>query len=187
MVTLDRICAGGRLKRQQFFHLLGKKAELSAAFAAGREETVPQRGRQAVVQRAAAARVDVDAIALQPLVAHPIALVNRDADAGLAQSLREAKSADAATNDGDVEFWMRHGNDPLARPSGNDPLKLTPRRRRDSFFAVPLALVFVLAALFWALVFRGFCRRRNQPSLQFREHAIEAFRGNRRRRGAHES
>jgi hypothetical protein len=54
-------------------------------------------------------RIDVDAVALQPVGAGLCALVNRHRDPGAVQALREAEAADAAADDHDVEL-LRSGH-----------------------------------------------------------------------------
>ncbi len=63
---------------------------------------------QAVVQCAVAHRLDMDAIALQTLVAGLAALVDSDADPCFFESLSQTKAAKAATNNYDVKKFLRH-------------------------------------------------------------------------------
>src|SRR6202008_3872995 len=83
------------LEREQHPHLLGQETPRAARLAASAVEDVEQLRRQAGVERAAAGRIDVHAIALHPIGEGAVALVDRDAHAGLLEPLREAKTADA--------------------------------------------------------------------------------------------
>ena len=55
------------------------------------------------MQREAPGRIDVHAIALQPARRRLVALIDRDADAGFLQALREREAANAAADDDDME------------------------------------------------------------------------------------
>ena len=68
------------------------------------EELPPDRWRQTVVQRAAAIRVDVDAVALEPVGTGLGALIDGDRYSGAMQPLRQAETTYAATDDHDVEL-----------------------------------------------------------------------------------
>ena len=93
----------GKVERQQRLHLLGDEADAVRWLAAGALEGIEQVWRQAFVQGAAAGRIDVHAIALQATRGRAVALVERDADAGFLQALRQGEAADAAADDDDME------------------------------------------------------------------------------------
>ena len=83
--------------------MFGGEAKAATVDRDGIEELLPRGGRQAVMQGAAAVRVDVDAVALQPVGTSFAALIDGDRYSGAAQTLCQAKTADAAANDHDVE------------------------------------------------------------------------------------
>ena len=81
---------------------------------AASSETVAQKrahaaGGQAGVQGAAAAGVDVDAVALQPVGAGVGAFGDLHVDARLHEAVGQAQAADAAADDQDVE-WIWHAS-----------------------------------------------------------------------------
>ena len=88
---------------QQIAKLFSGEAEPAAAGRDGVQERLPVGRLKRIVQRSAAVRVDVDAVALQPVGACQRALVDGDVDAGAAQSLSQAEPADAAADDHDLE------------------------------------------------------------------------------------
>ena len=89
---------------QQIVQLLGGESKAAAVDRYGIEELLPRGGRQAVMQGAAAVRVDVDAVALQPVGTSFAALIDGDRYSGAAQTLCQAKTADTAANDHDVNL-----------------------------------------------------------------------------------
>src|SRR5262249_1728374 len=89
--------------RQQRLHVLGDKVDRAPGLAASAIERIEQVRRQALVQRKAAARTDVDAIALQAARERLVALIDRGADSLAPEALREREPADAATDDDDVQ------------------------------------------------------------------------------------
>jgi hypothetical protein len=97
----DRIGMGDvtRIDGHQRAHAFGIEVRTAVAGAARACECVEQPRRQALVQGAAARRADVHAIALQPIGHGPLALIDRAADAGLLQTLRETQAAYAAADD----------------------------------------------------------------------------------------
>jgi hypothetical protein len=108
MVVLDCVASSLHLESEQLLHSLGKKTEAAAGDTARRAEGLVKPRRQAIVQRAAAARTDMDAVSLQPIGACPIALTDRDVYARLFEPLRETKTSDAAADDGDVKRLFDH-------------------------------------------------------------------------------
>jgi hypothetical protein len=101
-------------------HALGEEAETVARRARSGEEGPPQRRWQALVQCPRARRVDVDPIALQPLVAGVGTLVHRDVYSSGAQPVRQAQSTGATA---DHDHTKRHephlsGRQPHYHPFG---------------------------------------------------------------------
>ena len=74
--------------------------------AAGARKRLEQMRRQALVQRPAAGRIDVDAVALNAIRARAVALVDCDADARLLKALRQSEAADAAADHDDMQAAM---------------------------------------------------------------------------------
>ena len=62
-------------------------------------------GGQTVVQRPVAHRLDMDAIALQTLVAGAVALVDSDADPRFFEPLSQTKAAETATGYNPMKVW----------------------------------------------------------------------------------
>src|SRR2546430_17349675 len=87
---------------EQHLHLFGEKADRAARLAAGAVEHLEQLRWQAGVERAAAGRIDVHAIALHAVGERAITLIDRDAHARFLQPLCEAKAADAAADNDDM-------------------------------------------------------------------------------------
>jgi len=111
-VLLDRLRVAGYLQGKQFLHLFRQKAEATVSDAAGGGEGFEEWGRQTVMERAAALRTDVDAVALEPVGAGAVALIDRDAQAGFHEALRESEATDAPSDDADVKAMVSHGRPP---------------------------------------------------------------------------
>src|SRR5262249_36728737 len=95
------------VEREQHFHLLGDEADAARGPAASARERLEQRCRQAFVQREAAGRIDMHAIALYAVGAGAIAFIDGSADPGFFQALRQGEATDSAANDDEVE-WRRY-------------------------------------------------------------------------------
>jgi hypothetical protein len=80
-----------------------RKLNVAASSEHGVAEPLPRRRGQAGVQRAAAVRVDVDAVALHPVGAGLRALGDLHLDARPQQPVGEAQAADAAADDENAE------------------------------------------------------------------------------------
>ena len=93
---------------KQHLHVFRHEVDRAPRLAAGAVEQVEEMRRQAGAERAAAGRIDVHAVALQPIGGRAVALVDRGADAGLLQSLGQAQPADATADDEDVEGSDRY-------------------------------------------------------------------------------
>src|SRR5689334_18036409 len=82
---------------------LVEEAEPLARITGSVHEDAPERQRQALAERAAAGRIDVNAITLLARGRAGIALVDGDCDPRLLQPLREAEPTDAAADDDDLQ------------------------------------------------------------------------------------
>jgi hypothetical protein len=130
------------IERQQHLHPFGDEADTLGRLAAGTRERVKQRRRQTFVQSQAAGWIDVDPIALHPVGAGAVALIDGDADAGLFQALRQSEAANTAADDDDMERRRRRGDDGFdVRLYCHDALRSNKRpypgrgARRSSVFA----------------------------------------------------
>ena len=99
VVLRDGVVGPRDLDDQQRGELLGAEAERGGLVGDGVAEALPRRRGQAGVQRAAAVRVDVDAVALHPVGAGLRALGDLHLDARPHQPVGEAQAADAAADD----------------------------------------------------------------------------------------
>src|SRR5215469_7147897 len=97
------------LEREQDFALLGDEADALTGLAAGPREDIEQIRRQTFVQRAAAGRLDMHAIALDAIGAGAVALIDGDADDVFLEALRQREPADAAADDDDVKRPLQRG------------------------------------------------------------------------------
>src|SRR5262249_39975074 len=91
------------IEREQHFHLLADEADASRRPAARAREPFEQSCRQAFVQREAAGRIDMDAIALHAVGAGAGGFIDGRADAGFFQALRQSEATNSAADDDDVE------------------------------------------------------------------------------------
>jgi hypothetical protein len=82
-VTIDPIVTGLQLEGKQLFHLFAEKAKPAARDAAGCNESLVKLRRQALRECTASDWADVDAIALEPLIAHAVAFLDSDLNARL--------------------------------------------------------------------------------------------------------
>src|SRR5215472_608138 len=100
-VAGDRVCAGDEVafEGEQHPHLLGEEAYRHIRCATGAVKDVEETRGQALVQGKAAGRADRHAVALQAIVDGAVALVDRGADPGLLETLREGQTANAAADD----------------------------------------------------------------------------------------
>src|SRR5262244_1018956 len=87
------------VKDKQVLQLFGHEAEAGAGLARGGDESLPQLRRQAIVEGPAAIGVDVDAVALQPVGANPVPLIDGHSDPGAPQALGQAEAANSAADD----------------------------------------------------------------------------------------
>src|ERR1019366_312905 len=88
--------------RQQHAHSFSQEPDAAAGPAAASIEGSEQPRGQAGMQGVAAGGVDVHPIALHPIGGRAVALVDRNADTGLLEPLRQREAADAAPDDDDV-------------------------------------------------------------------------------------
>jgi hypothetical protein len=116
MGAVDRVRARLPGCAHQVTHPLGEDVHAGARVTRRAHQQVPQLSGQAVVQRAAANRLDVEPVPLQARIGCLVALVHRDRHAGLAQALGEAQPADARTDDQDS--WLRSGHRDFLRVEG---------------------------------------------------------------------
>ena len=91
------------VKREQHFHLLGNETDAFRRLAASARERFEQRRWQAFVQREAAGRIDMHAIALHPIGAGAVAFIDGGADAGFFQALRQGEATNSAADNDDVK------------------------------------------------------------------------------------
>ena len=87
----------GSGESEQVVEMFGGEAKAAVLGRDGVEKSLPCGRRQAVVQRAAAMRIDVDAVALEPIGACPGVLIDVDRYSSTVQALCEAQAADAST------------------------------------------------------------------------------------------
>jgi hypothetical protein len=88
---------------EQDAHLLGEESNRRVGRSASAVKDVEQMRRQAFVQGEAAGRTDVHPVTLQAIGQGAVTLVDRGADPGLLEALREREAADAAADDEDTE------------------------------------------------------------------------------------
>ena len=83
--------------------MFGKEAHRRIGSSASAVEDLEQMRRQALVQGAAAGRADMHPIALQAIGQGAVAFIDRGADPGALQALRQGEAADAAADDQDMK------------------------------------------------------------------------------------
>jgi hypothetical protein len=136
-----------RLHEGDLLHPLIEYLKAAAGHTRVRDQRVPDRGREAFLERFGAVRVDVDLIPLQPVrVGAPGSfLVHGDAETGLPKTLGETQAADPASDDDDVKS---HGSTSLgggSRRTLSDSdfpeTEARPGKRREALYppaAVPI-------------------------------------------------